>query len=161
MEPKSVNHPRLLSSASAVALLLVVAIAVCPVRAANSDLKHDSDVSVATASAWLAEWDAGHWKACWNDFSSTLQSDGSLDKWSRHAFSVQEVLGKLQSRKLIGVQETRLRGKVMRVVFDVTFEHKGLLSEGVNVEKQSDGSWKVSGHWIKPKTAPWPSELLF
>jgi hypothetical protein len=156
MHPKSVNHPKLLSSASAVALILVATIAVCPVRAANSDSKPVPAAIATTVSVWLAAWDAGDWTACWNGFSPAGQANMRLDKWSSHARSSQEILGKLQSRKFIGVEKTVLRGEVVRAVFDSIYAHRGLMSEGVYVEKQPDGSWKVSAHWTKAKTAPWP-----
>ena len=54
--------------ASAVALLLVAAIAVRPVRAVPFVLQDAPETLAALAQHWLTDWDESNYTACWNGF---------------------------------------------------------------------------------------------
>jgi hypothetical protein len=141
--------------ASVVSAFLATTIAVRPLCAADAVAKDDTGMLVEIASRWLVDWDAANWAACFNASSPVAKGIGKFDQWSRNETRQQQILGKLISRKFNRVEDTFYRGEVVIVVFDTTFEHKGLCSEGVYLRKEPDGKWWYVRHLVKPPTQRW------
>jgi hypothetical protein len=137
-------------------LLLIAAASVQPARAADAAPGYDSRALSAIAMHWMSEWDAQNWASCWQEFCPLVQANERDFKWSLREFYHQEFLGKPLSRKFVNLERTMIRGEIVIVEFETTFEHKGLRSEGVYLEKESNGAWTIYAHWTKALTEEWP-----
>lgn len=109
--------------------------------------------AIDAAKAWLAEGDAGNYAATWNKSATVLQSSINMQKWSDLLKTHRAPLGKVKTRTLKSAQETTTlpgapQGNYVVIQFDTVFENQTSI-ETVTPMKEKDGSWKVSGYFIK------------
>jgi len=141
--------------------LLLAALTICsPARAQTGDPATAKQAAEAAMQLWLAEIDAGHFAQSWKDAAASFQTALSSDKWVGALDSVRTPLGKLESRKLVSsLYQTSiptpsgelLQGKFVIAQFDSSFENLNQAVETVCFEQGSDGTWKASGYYVKPK----------
>jgi hypothetical protein len=143
----------------AATLAAVAALVLPPVHAAGGALTENPSILEPIATRWLADWDAGNWEVCWNAFSPQIQGNSRLDKWTVRETNLRYDLGKAISRKFVQIDGTLFPGDVVVIVeFDTTFEHKGVMSEGVFLKQEPNGSWSIAAHVIKAPDEHWPRD---
>jgi hypothetical protein len=104
--------------------------------------------------AWLALVDQAKYAESWEASAKLFRKAISRDKWKEAVAPVREPLGKVLSRKLKSAElKTSLPGapdgKYVVFQFDTSFEKKKAAVETVTPMQEEDGSWKVSGYFIK------------
>ena len=106
------------------------------------------------AESWLVLVDQGKYGESWDIAAKAFQTAVKREGWEQAAAAARSPLGKLISRKqksatfatsLPGAPD----GKYVVIQFDSSFEHKKEAVETVTPMQESDGSWKVSGYYIK------------
>ena len=76
------------------------------------------------------------------------------DQWESQLNATRKPFGDLISRKLIGAKHTSTLpgapdGEYVVLQFDTTFVNKKSAVETVTPIREKDGSWKVSGYYVK------------
>ena len=107
-----------------------------------------------SASDWLALVDAGKYGESWDSAAETFKSAITKEKWVESLTSVRNQTGKFKSRKLKSAQYTENlpnapAGKYVVIQYDSSFDI-GPAVETVAPTQEKDGSWKVSGYFVKP-----------
>src|ERR1700730_17766091 len=124
-----------------------------PARAqdANADKVAKAE---AAALAWLALTDAGDYPRSWDQAAGFFQASVSKPNWIHAVGKARQPLGSLISRKVKSVTFTRSLpgmpdGEYVVIQYDTQLEHKDSALETVTPLLEKDGSWKVSGYYIK------------
>lgn len=136
--------------------LLGIALAACllvvkPVHAEESESVANARVA---ATSWLALIDAGEYGKSWGQAASLFQSAISTSDWQSAAEGVRAPLGRLESRTLKSAEFTRSlpgvpEGEYVVIQYESEFERKASAIETVTPLREKDGTWKVSGYYIK------------
>jgi predicted transcriptional regulator len=108
----------------------------------------------AAAKGWLAEIDAGRYGDSWEHASTLMRKAISRADWEKAASSVRGSVGALKSRTVQSATYTKTLpgapdGEYVVIVYDAKFE-KANAVETVTPMREKDGSWKVSGYYVKP-----------
>ena len=115
----------------------------------------DTDEVVATknAAAWLVLVDQQKYGESWDAAAKLFQDTVARDMWKDALGAAREPLGKLVSRRLKSAESRTSPpgapdGKYVIIQYDTSFEKKSIV-ETVTPMQEADGSWKVSGYFIK------------
>ena len=108
----------------------------------------------ASAQSWLGLVDGGKYGESWDSAAAVFRSALSRDQWIQALDKVRRTLGKVLSRKLRGARyATELpnapKGEYVVIQFDTAFEDKAGAVETITPTKDKDGSWRVSGYFIR------------
>ena len=116
----------------------------------------DKDEVVATknAEAWLVLVDRQKYGESWDAAAKLFQDTVARDVWKDALGAARGPLGKLVSRRVKSAEpRTSLPGapdsKYVIIQYDTAFEHQKSTVETVTPMQEADGSWKVSGYFIK------------
>ena len=110
--------------------------------------------AVAAAEKWLALVDAGKYGQSWHEAAGYFRNAIPREKWEESLNAVRSPLGKLVSRKvksrsfmttLPGAPD----GEYVVIRFETSFGNKKKAIETVTPMLEKDGSWRVSGYYIK------------
>lgn len=112
-----------------------------------------ADAQVA-ATAWLAQLDAGNYPATWTSGASAFQAAISQENWLQALQQVRTPLGAVKTRTLKSAQFTQSlpnapKGEYVVIQYDTTFASKPGAVETVTPMRDQDGSWKVSGYFVR------------
>ncbi len=145
--------------------MLLAALAVACSNTQTTASKSPAEPAAATASpstaaastaaeSWVALVDAAKYRESWQAAAKPLQEAVSADDWSTAATKARAPLGKLLSRELrSAVYRTTVPGappgKYVILQFDAVFENKAHAVETITPMQTADGSWKVSGYFVK------------
>lgn len=129
----------------------------CLLLAANVAVADNDDTirsAQTVASSWLELADQGKFEDTWLQASSLFQAAISQADWQRSLGAVRTPLKELLSRRLESAQfyETlpgAPDGEYVVLTFNSSFTRKVTAVETVTVMKDEDGSWRVSGYFIK------------
>jgi hypothetical protein len=110
--------------------------------------------AVGAARDWLALLDKHDVKQLYATSGNRFREGISQEKWSEVAESGRQQFGAVRSRTLLGAQSpaetpNRPKGEFMTVVFRADFEKRGVGTESLTVERESDGKWRVIGYLMK------------
>jgi hypothetical protein len=110
--------------------------------------------AVESARAWLSLVDNGQAAESWEQASEYFRSAMPEEDWERALRSVRVPLGGVKSRVVKSTQyRTALPGapdgEYVIVQFKTSFENKSSAVETITPMLEKDGSWKVSGYYIK------------
>jgi hypothetical protein len=119
-------------------------------RAAESP----EDTAQKAAESWLALVDSGKYPESWDEAAALFKGAMTRDQWTQTLKGVRGPLGKLQSRKIKSRQYAEKLpgapdGKYVILQFDTVYEHKASATETVTPMQDKDGSWRVSGYYVK------------
>ena len=122
--------------------------------AAHAD---DADaVSKAEAAAvkWLALADAADYSATWEQSAGLFKTSVSRASWEGAIRGARAPLGAVESRKLASAQFTRSLpgvpdGEYVVLRFESRLAKSPAALETVTATKDKDGTWRVSGYYIK------------
>lgn len=108
----------------------------------------------AAAQSWLALSDAGDYGQSWERAAALFQAAVSKSDWHTALQKVRSPLGSLKSRTVKSATFTRSlpgapEGEYVVIQYETSFEHMAGAIETVTPMREKDGSWKVSGYFIK------------
>ena len=106
------------------------------------------------AEQWLALVDAGKYAESWKTAAGYFQNAVPQDQWEHTIAAVRGPLGDLVSRKLKSAHYTQSLpgapdGEYVVLLFDTSFTNKKTAVETVTPMLDADGTWKVSGYYIR------------
>jgi len=124
--------------------------------AASAQTQDAEKVAGAQTAAlkWLALTDAGDYARGWDAASALFQASISKSNWDAALVNSHQPLGRLLSRKLKSASYTRSLpgvpdGEYVVIQYESRFEHKDGAVETITPLLEKDGSWKVSGYFIR------------
>ena len=135
--------------------VIVTALSFCLIcSCAKADGATDKDKAIKAAEAWLGVVDQGKYAASWDKAAALFKKAVTKDKWKEAVTAVRKPLGKMLKRKLLGAKPmTDLpnvpKGEYVVIQFKTSYEKKKDAIETITPMKEKDGSWKVSGYFIK------------
>ena len=120
-------------------------------NSAQADEK--TDAAVVAAKEWLAVVDSKEYKKSWHEAAPFFQEHVKEKQWEEQISSVRGPLGKAESRDLIEAQFTTTlpgapQGEYVVIRFKTNFSGKPNSVEMIT-PMIADGSWRVSGYFIK------------
>jgi hypothetical protein len=140
----------------ATATLTLASMFVVPVLTFGGVKPQDVAISKAEASAevWLPLIDQGKYEESWDAASKVFKAAVAKDKWATQVKGARDPLGPLVSRKLNSARYAEKLpgapdGKYVIILYDTNFEKKKGAIETVTPMQDPDGSWRVSGYYIK------------
>lgn len=130
---------------------LVLSLVVSSAGAGGNDAVAKAEGS---ATAWLALADAGKYPESWDAAASYFKAAVSRADWDKALRSVRAPLGALKARKLKSAMFTTSLpgapdGEYVVIQYDSQFENKASAVETVTPMREKDGSWRVSGYFIR------------
>jgi hypothetical protein len=119
-----------------------------------------ASVSAATAAAtdaatkWLAVMDAGQTAEAWDAAAPMMQAAVTRETWASVGSQVRSPLGAAKARKQGAAGYTRTlpnapQGEYVVIQYNTDFANRAGAVETVVPMRQPDGSWKVSGYFIR------------
>jgi hypothetical protein len=110
--------------------------------------------AVEAAKKWLALVDRGEYGKSWETAAGYFKAAAGKKHWEQTGAAVRSPLGKVIIRKLKSRQYvTSLPGapdgEYVVIQFETSFEKKKSSVETVTPMKEEDGTWRVSGYYIK------------
>jgi hypothetical protein len=108
----------------------------------------------AAALKWLTLTDASDYARSWDAAAALFQASISKPNWATALANARQPLGSLISRKVKSARFTRSlpgapEGDYVVIQYEAHFEHKDGAIETVTPLLDKDGSWKVSGYFIR------------
>lgn len=112
------------------------------------------ELATRRAEAWLALVDQGEYEESWSEAARLFKGAVTKEKWKEAITAVRPPLGKLVSRKLKARQHTKTLpgapdGDYVVIQYDSSFEGKKEATETVTPMLDPDGTWRVSGYFVK------------
>ena len=110
--------------------------------------------AIDAAQTWLALVDSQQYTQSWEQAAEFFKNAVPMEKWEQSMNNFRAPLGKLKSRE---VKSSSYRtalpgapdGQYVIIQFKSSFENKASAVETVTPMLDKDGSWKVSGYYIK------------
>jgi len=132
-------------------LLAVIPLILCTFAVSQSK---PEAVAQQSSTAWLALVDSGKYDQSWDEAADYFKHAVSKAQWQGMLQSTRTPLGKLISRKLKAATYTKSLpgapdGEYVVIQYDSGFEHKDAAVETVVPMLDKDGTWRVSGYFIK------------
>ena len=120
----------------------------------TSAAKAREQAGVAAATKWLGLVDSGKYGDSWSEAAEFFKNAITKAQWEQSLGAVRKPLGAVVSRKVLSaVYKTELPGapdgEYVVVQFTTAFKNKKESVETVTPMKEKDGSWRVSGYFIR------------
>ena len=133
-------------------VVVMLACAVLPAGAQDEGL--DLRPADQAARAWLATVDAGRYGDSWESAAELFKQTIPKLRWETTVQAAREPLGIVVGRKVRAMNYARVlpgapEGEYVVIQFDTRFENRPLSVETVTPMREKDGSWKVSGYFIR------------
>jgi hypothetical protein len=133
-------------------MALVALIAGLPAFGADEEV--DVNPAMAAATAWLALIDAGRYGESWEAASALFKGSTTKLQWEVAAQNARGPLGAVNARKLRAANYARAlpgapSGEYVVIQYDTNFSNRPLSAETITPSKEKDGTWKVSGYFIR------------
>ncbi|MGB6310051.1 MAG: DUF4019 domain-containing protein [Steroidobacteraceae bacterium] len=134
------------------AFAMVVA-ALLGVPAMGQDAQSISQAQAA-ATTWLALVDAGKYSASWEQAAGPFKAAVPEPSWEAAATRARAPLGAFKSRQILSSTFTHTLpgapdGDYVVIKYSSQFENKGSAVETVTPLREKDGTWRVSGYYVK------------
>jgi hypothetical protein len=112
------------------------------------------DAAKSATEPWLELVDQEKYPESWDLAAKAFQKAVSRENWASSVAAARSPFGKFVSRQLRSAKyATSLPGapdgQYVVMQFDAAFEKKAQAIETVTPMQEDDGSWKVSGYFIK------------
>lgn len=135
-------------------LIFLAILGICSAMALADEMDESTKAALNSAESWLDLVDAGDYTASWQQAAEYFRNAVTEEQWRQALDAVRAPLGAAVTRKLKTTQHvTELPGApdgdYVVIQFDTTFEHKKDAIETIAPMQQSDGTWRVSGYFIK------------
>jgi len=107
------------------------------------------------AQYWLALLDRGNFGQSWQDASPFFQSKISKADWEKALAQVRAPLGAVRNRTLMGsMYQTDVpgapKGEYVVIQYRTELSSSGTVIETITPMQDNDGTWRVSGYFVKP-----------
>jgi hypothetical protein len=132
------------------ALVLAATLLAWPAAAQEVDLVP----ATAAAEEWLRMVDTGRYPESWEASAPSFQQAVDKRQWEVSMQSLRAPLGVALSRKVRSALYTKTLpgapdGEYVVIQYDTRFENRPLSIETVTPLRDKDGTWKVSGYYIR------------
>jgi hypothetical protein len=112
------------------------------------------EAAVESAKTWLALIDQGAYAQSWEAASALFRGVVSQPQWEQAVTGARKPLGQVVSRQLRSSQyTTRLPGapdgEYVVIQYESAFRNKQAAVETVTPMREQDGTWRVSGYYIR------------
>ena len=136
-----------------IASLVAVALALSVITAIAQDSDKEKP-AVSAAEKWLSMVDEGKYSDSWQGAAEYSRNAINQEQWNRSLQAVRKPLGEVVSRQMkTATYKTSLPGapdgEYVVIQFDTSFENKKAAIETVTPMMDQDGTWRVSGYYIK------------
>jgi hypothetical protein len=136
-----------------IACLVAVALALSVITAIAQDSDKEK-TAVLAAEKWLRMVDEGKYSESWQEAAEYLRNAINQEQWNRSLQAVRKPLGEVVSRQMqTATYTTSLPGapdgEYVVIQFDTSFKKKKAAIETVTPMMDQDGTWRVSGYYIK------------
>jgi len=106
------------------------------------------------AEVWLHLTDAGQYPQTYDTSATLFRSAVTSDQWVKALGSVRAPLGAVESRTLKTIRYTKTLpgapdGDYAVIQYHTVFAKKASAIETITPMKDSDGTWRVSGYFIR------------
>jgi Protein of unknown function (DUF4019) len=114
-----------------------------------------SDKAAAKAAEqWLTLIDNGQYRKSWDDAATSFKSRVKKAQWEAQLKAARNPMGKFIHRNLVAEKAaTSLPGapdgEYVVLQYDASFDKKKAAVETVTPVKEKDGTWRVTGYFIK------------
>lgn len=130
------------------------ALALWVVGAAVAQAPKPEDAAQAVATPWLALLDDAKYPEAWTGAAKIIQTLVPLERWNTAMAAVRLPLGKVQSRTLESAKFSTSMpgapdGEYVTLRYATVFAHQSSAIETVTPMRETDGTWKVSGYYVK------------
>jgi len=127
------------------AMLLIV-----PVRAQEIDTK----AAQPAAEAWLSLIDNETYAESWQTAASGFKARVTQTQWETMVAGARRPFGKLKQRALSKATAAKTLpgapdGEYVVFQFNTAFENKAAAVETVTAARDSDGTWRIAGYFVK------------
>lgn len=135
-----------------ISAVLVVSTMLCaPAHADNTDAVRDAKEA---AQLWFASADAGLYEKTWEQAAPAFQQAITKADWAAALKSVRAPIGELKNRSVISAAVAdnppgAPRGKYVVIQYASEYTKKASVIETVTPMLGEDGSWRVSGYFVK------------
>jgi len=104
--------------------------------------------------AWLALTDSAKYAESWNGASTLFKTAITKADWEKAIRATRAPLGALKSRTLKSATFARTLpgapdGEYVVIQYETAFENKASAVETITPMLDRDGSWRISGYYIK------------
>lgn len=125
-----------------------------PFATAQAEETDMTRAGVAAAEAWLQTLDSGKAGQTWSESSASLRGLVTQAQWESALAQARTPLGALQARKLVSARYTTSLpnapvGQYVIIEYASTFAQRAGVVETIVPMREADGSWKVSGYFVK------------
>jgi hypothetical protein len=106
------------------------------------------------AQSWLALTDSGNGAKSWQTAASLFKAGVPQDKWEQSLAAARGPLGPLKGRAVSSAKYSRTLpgapdGEYVVIQYSSQFANKASAVETVTPMREKDGTWRVSGYYIK------------
>lgn len=108
----------------------------------------------AAAEGWLTLTDRGSYGPSWEAAAALFRASITKAGWTEAIKAARAPLGALTARHFRSATYTRKLpgapdGEYMVILFDSSFQHRPSAVETVTPMREPDGTWKVSGYYVR------------
>jgi Protein of unknown function (DUF4019) len=107
-----------------------------------------------SAETWLAIVDTGDYAKSWDEAAAIFKAAVAKEQWQKALTSSRGQFGKVLSRKLKSATFTTTLpgapdGQYVVIQYESSFENKKSAVETITPMLDKDGTWRVSGYFIR------------
>lgn len=133
----------------------IIFLSVLPIGGCKSSSNPEAEkAAVQAAQDWLALVDVGDYAQSWDQAAEYFKNAVEQEKWIEMVRGVRNPLGAMKTRE---VKSSRYKtsvpgapdGEYVIIQFNTSFENKQSAVETVTPMLDKDGTWRVSGYYIK------------
>jgi len=119
-----------------------------------AEVAEKEKAAVSAAKKWLSKVDEGKYAESWKEAAEYFKNAVTKEQWEQSLQAVRKPLGKLVSREVKKQSYQRSLpgapdGEYVVIQFQTVFENKKSAVETVTPMIDKDGSWRVSGYFVK------------
>ena len=107
------------------------------------------DEAQTAAEAWLILVDSRNYAESWEEAAALVQQAVTKEDWNGIIAGARRPLGKMLSRTYTETLPGAPDGKYVVIQFETTFEKKKRAIETITPMMGPDGTWRVSGYYVK------------
>jgi hypothetical protein len=126
----------------------------CCAEKRNLPKNIDAKTVDKAAKSWLEKLDKGYFQQCYDETSQILKNNLDKTQWLENMTAYRKPLGQAEKRKEINMfyedqPQNAQPGDYVTAQYACVFQQKVVVIESVVLFKNQDGSWQVSGYWLK------------
>ena len=119
---------------------------------------HAQDVSTkpaqTAAESWLSLVDTGNYGGSWDEAAAFFKAAIAREKWEGAVKTARTPFGELKTRTLKSATAASTLpgapdGEYVVFQYNTTFAQKQAATETVTMMKQSDGTWRSAGYFVR------------